>query len=136
MTPAKRKQIADSLEKVFQNSVEVTLQDPANGICVITLPFESRWGHPFYLWAFHNTGSRKLQLSDGALLTTELGKAGTVQLEAVKLLVNSYGLSLREDRSVMETSSRPLHKRVMSFLQAMIAIDGVSRMWASIKEKA
>jgi hypothetical protein len=68
-------------------------------------------------------------------MTKELGKAGTVQLEAIQLLVNSYGLSLMEDQSVMETSNRPLHKRIASFLQVLVAIDGVLRMWTSIKEK-
>ena len=135
MKPADLKQISASVEKLFQKSMEVTLQDSASGIYLITLPFTSRTGHPFYIWAFRHAGSRKLQLSDGALMTKELAKAGTVQLEAIQLLVNSYGLSLMEDRSVMETSNRPLHKRIASFLQVLVAIDGVLRMWTSIKEK-
>jgi hypothetical protein len=136
MTPAYLKQIAASVEKTFQKSVRVELQGPDRNLCVITLPFQNYKGHSFYVWAFRNINSRKLQLSDGALLTTELGEAGTAQMEAIQLLVNSYGLSLMEDRSVMDISSRPLHKRITSFLQAMVAIDGVLRMWASIKEKA
>ena len=136
MKAADLEQMAAAVEKGFQKSVKTELEDPTNGIIGITLPFTSRAGAPFYIFAFRVAGSLKMQLSDGGALTKELKKAGDLQLQAVQRLVNSYGLSLMEDLSVMETSNRSLPKRVMSFLQAQVAVDGMLRAWDAMKERS
>lgn len=128
------KQVTQSIERSFQKAVKVTKEDPAGEIYKIALPFLDRNGSPFYLWSFRYPRSKKIQLSDGRLLTREIGGAGALNLQAIQNLVESFGLSLMEDRSVMEISNRPLTQRVTSFLQAMVAVDGVLRMWATFKE--
>jgi len=129
------KQVVQSIERSFQKAVRVTREDEEGKVYKITLPFIDRKGNPFYIWSFRYPRSRKIQLSDGRHSTQEIGTEGTLQLAAIKSLVNSYGLSLMEDLSIMEISNRPLTQRVTSFLQTLVAIDGALRMWELMKGK-
>jgi len=129
------KQVVQSIERSFQKSVRVTREDEEGKVYKITLPFIDRKGNPFYIWSFRYPRSRKIQLSDGRHSTQEIGTEGTLQLAAIKSLVNSYGLSLMEDLSIMEISNRPLTQRVTSFLQTLVAVDGSLRMWELMKGK-
>ena len=135
MTSNEIKQVVQSIERSFQKSVRVTREDEEGKVYKITLPFIDRKGNPFYIWSFRYPRSRKIQLSDGRHSTQEIGTEGTLQLAAIKSLVNSYGLSLMEDLSIMEISNRPLTQRVTSFLQALVAVDGSLRMWELMKGK-
>lgn len=134
LTSNEIKQVVESIERSFKNAVKVTKEDPEGKVYRIALPFRDRSGESFYIWAFRLPRSRKIQLSDGRLLTKDLRGAGSLNLQAIQALVKSYGLSLMEDLSVMETSTRPLTARVTSFLQTMVAIDGVLRTWDELKE--
>jgi len=129
------KQVVQSIERSFQKSVRVTREDEEGKVYKITLPFIDRKGNPFYIWSFRYPRSRKIQLSDGRHSTQEIGTEGALQLAAIKSLVNSYGLSLMEDLSIMEISNRPLTQRVTSFLQTLVAVDGSLRMWELMKGK-
>jgi hypothetical protein len=129
------KQVVQSIERSFQKAVKVTREDEEGKVYKITLPFIDRKGNPFYIWSFRYPRSRKIQLSDGRHSTQEIGTEGTLQVAAIKSLVNSYGLSLMEDLSIMEISNRPLTQRVTSFLQALVAVDGSLRMWELMKGK-
>jgi len=129
------KQVVQSIERSFQKAVRVTREDEEGKVYKITLPFIDRKGNPFYIWSFRYPRSRKIQLSDGRHSTQEIGTEGTVQVAAIKSLVNSYGLSLMEDLSIMEISNRPLTQRVTSFLQTLVAVDGSLRMWELMKGK-
>jgi hypothetical protein len=129
------KQVVQSIERSFQKAVKVTREDEEGKVYKITLPFIDRKGNPFYIWSFRYPRSRKIQLSDGRHSTQEIGTEGTLQMAAIKSLVNSYGLSLMEDLSIMEISNRPLTQRVTSFLQALVAVDGSLRMWELMKGK-
>jgi hypothetical protein len=129
------KQVVQSIERSFQKAVRVTREDEEGKVYKITLPFIDRKGNPFYIWSFRYPRSRKIQLSDGRHSTQEIGTEGTLQLAAIKSLVNSYGLSLMEDLSIMEISNRPLTQRVTSFLQTLVAVDGSLRMWELMKGK-
>jgi len=124
-----------SIERSFQKAVRVTREDEEGKVYKITLPFIDRKGNPFYIWSFRYPRSRKIQLSDGRHSTQEIGTEGTLQVAAIKSLVNSYGLSLMEDLSIMEISNRPLTQRVTSFLQTLVAVDGSLRMWELMKGK-
>ena len=135
MTSNEIKQVVQSIERSFQKAVRVTREDEEGKVYKITLPFIDRKGNPFYIWSFRYPRSRKIQLSDGRHSTQEIGTEGTLQLAAIKSLVNSYGLSLMEDLSIMEISNRPLTQRVTSFLQALVAVDGSLRMWELMKGK-
>ena len=135
MTSNEIKQVVQSIERSFQKSVRVTREDEEGKVYKITLPFIDRKGNPFYIWSFRYPRSRKIQLSDGRHSTQEIGTEGTLQLAAIKSLVNSYGLSLMEDLSIMEISNRPLTQRVTSFLQTLVAVDGSLRMWELMKGK-
>lgn len=135
MTSNEIKQVVQSIERSFQKAVRVTREDEEGKVYKITLPFIDRKGNPFYIWSFRYPRSRKIQLSDGRHSTQEIGTEGTLQLAAIKSLVNSYGLSLMEDLSIMEISNRPLTQRVTSFLQTLVAIDGALRMWELMKGK-
>lgn len=136
MTTNEIKQVVQSIERSFKNSVKVTAEDTLGQIYRLDLPFRDRNGDPFKLWAFRLPRSKKIQLSDGREMTKNLSNAGPLNLQAVQVLVGTYGVSLMEDLSIMETSKRPLTQRVTSFLQAMVAIDGVLRMWDQMtKEK-
>ncbi|MGD0904921.1 MAG: hypothetical protein ABR924_18515 [Terracidiphilus sp.] len=135
MTSNEIKQVVQSIERSFQKAVRVTREDEEGKVYKITLPFIDRKGNPFYIWSFRYPRSRKIQLSDGRHSTQEIGTEGTLQLAAIKSLVNSYGLSLMEDLSIMEISNRPLTQRVTSFLQTLVAVDGSLRMWELMKGK-
>ena len=135
MTSNEIKQVVQSIERSFQKAVRVTREDEEGKVYKITLPFIDRKGNPFYIWSFRYPRSRKIQLSDGRHSTQEIGTEGTLQVAAIKSLVNSYGLSLMEDLSIMEISNRPLTQRVTSFLQTLVAIDGALRMWELMKGK-
>lgn len=135
MTSNEIKQVVQSIERSFQKAVKVTREDEEGKVYKITLPFIDRKGNPFYIWSFRYPRSRKIQLSDGRHSTQEIGTEGTLQMAAIKSLVNSYGLSLMEDLSIMEISNRPLTQRVTSFLQALVAVDGSLRMWELMKGK-
>ena len=135
MTSNEIKQVVQSIERSFQKAVRVTREDEEGKVYKITLPFIDRKGNPFYIWSFRYPRSRKIQLSDGRHSTQEIGTEGTVQVAAIKSLVNSYGLSLMEDLSIMEISNRPLTQRVTSFLQTLVAVDGSLRMWELMKGK-
>ncbi len=136
MTSYEVKQVVQSVERCFQKTVKATKEDPAGKIYKITLPFKDRHDQPFYLWAFQYPKSKKIQLSDGRRLVTDIQEAGSLKLQALQQLVNTYGLSLMEDLSIMDNSKRALGVRVSSFLQALVAIDGTLRMWATVQEKA
>ena len=135
MTSNEIKQVVQSIERSFQKAVKVTREDEEGKVYKITLPFIDRKGNPFYIWSFRYPRSRKIQLSDGRHSTQEIGTEGTLQMAAIKSLVNSYGLSLMEDLSIMEISNRPLTQRVTSFLQTLVAVDGSLRMWELMKGK-
>lgn len=129
------KQVVQSIERSFTKAVKATKEDPEGKIYKITLPFKDRTGEPFRLWAFRYPKSRKIQLSDGRVMTAQIKTAGALQLEVLQTLIKSYGLSLMEDLSIMEISNRPLTQRVTSFLQVLVALDGVLRTWEQMKEK-
>lgn len=129
------KQVVQSIERSFTKAVKVTKEDPEGKVYKISLPFKDRKGEPFYIWSFKYPKSRKIQLSDGRLMTAQIKAVGELQLEVLQVLINSYGLSLMEDLSIMEISNRPLTQRVTSFLQVLVALDGVLRTWDQMKEK-
>lgn len=135
MTTQEVKQVTESIERTFAKAVKATKEDPAGNIYKITLPFFDREGKPFYLWTFRKPQSKKIILSDSRRIVNSLGfSSNNLNLEAIQLLVATYGLTLMEDKSVMDISDRPLTKRVASFLQALVAIDGTVRMWEQVKE--
>jgi hypothetical protein len=129
------KQVTESVERTFAKAVKATKEDPAGDIYKVTLPFLDRKGEPFCLWTFRQPKSKKIILSDSRRITNSLGVAGATNLKAVQLLVGTYGLTLMEDKTVMDISNRPLTKRVSSFLQALVAVDGTLRMWDQMREE-
>jgi hypothetical protein len=135
LTTNEIKQVVQSIERSFKNSIKVTAEDTLGQVYRLDLPFRDRNGAAFRLWAFRLPRSKKIQLSDGRELTKSLSNAGPLNLQAVQALVGSYGVSLMEDLSLMEISKRPLTQRVTSMLQVMVAVDGVLRMWDKMTEK-
>lgn len=98
----------------------------------ISCSFLSRLGFPLEMWAF--TRGKKIILGDGRSIAAEIGTVGDLNLMAISSLVESYGLALMDDNSVMDVSNRPLDLRISSFIQAMIAVDGILRTWEGIKQ--
>jgi hypothetical protein len=69
-------------------------------------------------------------LSDGnSILLETQGTNISLHPGMLRQLVNSYGLKLSETMMVFEDSDDPLDVRVLRFLQAVIAIEGILRMW-------
>ena len=133
MTSTDIKRVVQSIERSLVKPIKVTREFP--GIHRISLPFKDLLGEPFYLWVFRHKQTNQIVLSDGRFLTRVLANAtGSINLQAVQVLVKTYGLSLMEDESVMEISDRPIAVRVTEFLQCIVAVDGVYRMWNTLKE--
>jgi hypothetical protein len=135
MTSTEIKQVVQALQHSLTKDIKITQENPKEKIYKITLPFRDRNGNSFYIWVFRYPKNRKLQLSDSRAMTAQIKDVGVLQLEVLQVLINSYGLSLMEDLSIMEISNRPLIQRVTSFLQCLAGLDSMLRTWSQMKEK-
>lgn len=130
MTSAEAKEVQAALSR-FGAKTKVTKEGDA---WKITLPFESHRGEPFRLYAFRRPRGKKIYFSDGRALLQSIKGCGNPHLNAIQGLLETFGLSLMEDLSVMDQTDRTLSVRVMSFLQAWCAVDGMIRIWAIAQE--
>jgi hypothetical protein len=135
MTAVEIKLIHRAISDITANG-KVKKEDPQGKVLRITLPLEGRNKLIFKVYAFHRPESKKLYLSDGMAMVKELQTAGMMQFGLIQTLLSTYNLSLMEDLSVMDLTTRTLGKRLASFLQAWIAIDGMLRMWQATKENS
>jgi hypothetical protein len=133
MTPAEAKQVQAALSR-FGAKTKVTKEDSNGDVWKITLPFESHNGELFRVYAFRLPRSKKIYLSDGRALFETIKGCGQPHLNAIQGLLETFSLSLMEDLSVMDSTDRSLSVRVMSFLQAWCAVDGMLRIWKITQE--
>ncbi len=133
MTPAEAKQVQSALSR-FGAKVKVTKEDSKGEVWKITLPFENHNGELFRIYVFRAQRRKSLFLSDGRALLRTMKGCGELHLQATQGLLGTFGLTLMEDLSVMDTTNRGLPLRVMSFLQAWCAVDGMIRIWKIAQE--
>ena len=134
MTANEAKKVARSLATFAARAKA----EPANGdrsIWRINLPFYDRLNQPFKAYIYHPAGSRKIIIADGGSTISELRALGTPQLHAIQRLLLGFDVKLMEDLTVMENSNRPMSERMMSYLRARLALDGMLRIWDIMKEE-
>lgn len=69
-------------------------------------------------------------LSDGGVFMRRVDQQGLlVKPQVLQFLVNSYGLKVSQDLMVYDDSKGPIDVRIARFVQCLLALDGVLRMW-------
>ncbi len=124
----------DALSK-FGAKVKAVKQDSKGEVWKITLPFVGYNLEEFRFYVFQALGKKTFYLSDGGALLKSIRACGDPQMTALQGLLKTFGLSLMEDLSVMDSTTRPIPSRIMSFLQAWCAVDGVIRIWKVKQEE-
>ena len=140
MTATTAKRVAASFA-TFGAKAKAVRADAEGDIWRITLPIQDHAGQDFRVYVYHPiTGtkpfvSKKIVLTDGGSITRHIRTLGNLQLKAIQSLVSSFGVSLMEDMTVMERSDRSMPMRMMSYLQAWCAVDGMLRIWDVTKKE-
>jgi hypothetical protein len=134
MTAFEAKKIAGSLA-IFAAKAKAVKADAEGGIWRVTLPVQDHNGRDFRVYIWHPFRSKKIVLSDAGSMVLGIRELGTPQLKAIQSLLASYGLKLMEDKTVMEKTDRPIPLRMMSYLQAWCAVDGMFRAWEAVKKE-
>jgi hypothetical protein len=120
------------VREAFQTAcgkVKVEKTDLEAAVRVIT-PFMDRNGQPFLFYAYRRPRKKKIFLTDCGAIVLSLEKSGTdIQMALLQKMLRSYGMTLTQDKSVVEMTDRPLGQRVSAVFQAWAAADGILRMW-------
>jgi hypothetical protein len=108
-------------------------ENDSKGITKVTIPFKDYKGDYFYFYIF-----KKLNLyivTDGGVILRSLKGCGDLRLQSIQDVLATFGLSLMEDLTIMDTSNRPVPDKVMSLIQACCSIDGIIRAWNIHREE-
>lgn len=108
-------------------SKDVTVIAADEGALKLELPFLNVELRPLYFFAAKRKGSKKFSL----LIPVESTGLLAVNSTLVRLqpILKTYGLLISQEAVIMEESNLPLNKRISNFSQALIAIDGIRRLW-------
>jgi len=138
MTATEARRVGTALSTLVAKAKVVPVT-PDNSIWRVILPFQGHSGQSFHVYMYHpltgNGTARTIVLTDGGSMVRGIRELGTPQLKSIHDLLASYGLKLMEDMTVMEKSRRPIGVRMMSYLQAWCAVDGMFRIWNATKKE-
>jgi len=130
MAVSKGQALVSGLPPYISVMVDLLPEPTGNGILKVISPFRRMDGYPFSIFMVKPKKSQKYVLSDGnSILLETQGTNISLHPGMLRQLVNSYGLKLSETLMVFEDSDDPLDARVLRFIQAAIAIEGILRMW-------
>lgn len=128
MTIIEARKIEQALDKMA-SKCQLTKETKDGKIWKLTFPLTNSAGEKFRFYFFQEGKSKRLYFSDGGAILKAIESCGKPQTIALQQLVSTFGLSVMEDATIMDLTTRPLAVRVMSYLQAWCAIDGVVRIW-------
>jgi hypothetical protein len=135
MTPAEAQEVKEALTKLM-GKVKVIKQKGTDGIVwKVTLPLKGHDGEDFRLYVTGNSYNKRITFCDAGALLKTLKGCGDLRLKSIQDVLNTFGLTLMEDLSVWDISYRALPIRLLSFLQAWCAVDGVIRIWKTSQEE-
>jgi hypothetical protein len=134
MTAAEAKRVEKALSTLVAKARAVEVGE-SGSIWRITLPFKDHRDKDFHVYVYHPPNSRKIVLTDGGAMVKGIKGLGRPHLKSIQDLLATFGLSLMEDMTTMEKSDRSLSIRMMSYLQAWCAVDGMFRIWKVTKEE-
>lgn len=93
----------------------------------LELPFMSVDLKPLYFFVSKRKDSKKFSLLIPVESTGLVAVNDT--LARLQPMLETYGLLLSQEAVIMEESHISLHKRISNMTQALIAIDGIRRLW-------
>lgn len=128
MTIIEARKIEQALDKLARKC-QLTKETKDGKIWKLTFPLTNSAGEKFRFYFFQEGKNKRLYFSDGGAILKAIEACGKPQMQALQQLVSTFGLSVMEDGTIMDLTTRPLATRVMSYLQAWCAIDGVVRIW-------
>jgi hypothetical protein len=133
MKTTETEKIKNSLVKL-SSKVNIIPCDKEEKVFKIILPLNSYKGEPFYFYFYKD--KNKIIFSDGGALLKIIRGCGDPRLRAIQKVLETFGLSLMEDLSVMDlgNSKKTMPVRIMSLLQAWCTIDGIIRIWSIAQE--
>jgi hypothetical protein len=108
----------------FMKDISLVIEDSA---IRLVLPFLNSQSEEMYFFVVKRKESKKFSLLIPVQSVGILAIESTLAL--LQPVLKTYGLLLSQDAVIMEESKLSLHKRIGNVAQALIAIDGVRRLW-------
>lgn len=99
----------------------------------LNLPFKDKRDVNIYFYVAKRKGSKKFSLLMPVESTGLLAVNSTLAL--LQPVLTTYGLLLSQTAVIMEESSLSLHIRIQNMAQALIAIDGICRLWQAENDR-
>src|SRR5208337_394947 len=99
----------------------------------LNLPFKDKRDVNIYFYVAKRKGSKKFSLLMPVESTGLLAANSTLAL--LQPVLATYGLLLSQTAVIMEESFLSLHIRIRNMAQALIAIDGICRLWQAENDR-
>jgi hypothetical protein len=128
------KQIRDAFSRLSK-SAEI-LEFPKEQTIKIKTDFKTIDNDSISFYAYMHGKSKKIFFTDAGQVYKRLLSSGQkIQESLMQNLVESYGLVLLPDNTLVEQQDEPLHIRISNIIQVQVGIDAMLRTWKSYANK-
>jgi hypothetical protein len=87
-------------------------------------------------YAYMHGKSKKIFFTDAGRTMKQIKQAGQeIQEGVIQALIESYGLILLPDNTIIEQQDLPLHDRISNIIQIQIGVDSMVRTWKAYASK-
>lgn len=128
------KQVRDAFARLSKG-IKITEFSESNTIKIET-DFTLENGSPIAFYAYLVPPSKKIYFTDAGRVYKNLSLTGQkLQDSVIQTLIESYGLVLLDDNSIIDQQDAPLHERMTNLIQVQIGIDTMVRTWNAYASK-